>query len=134
MALKASSLTKNNIQYKHITKLKNRKVIGLTEKVILKGRNKKTEVVAKIDTGAVKSSIDSKLASELKLGPIVGSRIIKNTHGSSVRVVIQAKLVIAGEEVKAKFTIADRKRMKYKLLIGQNVLKKLGFLVDPLKG
>lgn len=114
--------------------VKNRKIIGLTEKVVLKSKNKTTEVIAKVDTGAVKSSIDSKLASELKLGPIVGSRIIKNTHGSSVRVVIQINIVIAGEELKAKFTVADRKRMKYKLLIGRNVLKKLGFLVDPLKG
>ncbi len=115
---------------KHLSK---RKCIGLVEKVTLKGKKKTITIDAKIDTGAVKSSIDSKLASELKLGPIVGSRIIKNTHGSSVRVVIQARIVIAGVELTAKFTVADRKRMKYKLLIGQNVLKKAGFLIDPLK-
>lgn len=113
--------------------LSKRKCIGLVEKVTLKGKKKTITIDAKIDTGAVKSSIDSKLASELKLGPIVGSRIIKNTHGSSVRVVIQARIVIAGVELTAKFTVADRKRMKYKLLIGQNVLKKAGFLIDPLK-
>ncbi|MCD6464049.1 ATP-dependent zinc protease [Candidatus Woesearchaeota archaeon] len=127
------SVLKISTKKTSIKPLSKRKCIGLVEKVTLKGKKKTITIDAKIDTGAVKSSIDSKLASELKLGPIVGSRIIKNTHGSSVRVVIQARIVIAGVELTAKFTVADRKRMKYKLLIGQNVLKKAGFLIDPLK-
>ena len=127
------SVLKISTRKSGVKPLSKRKCIGLVEKVTLKGKKKTITIDAKIDTGAVKSSIDSKLASELKLGPIVGSRIIKNTHGSSVRVVIQARIVIAGVELTAKFTVADRKRMKYKLLIGQNVLKKAGFLIDPLK-
>ena len=34
--------------------------------------------------------------------------------------------------MKSEFTIADRTHMKYKILVGQNILKE-GFLVDPMK-
>ncbi len=34
--------------------------------------------------------------------------------------------------MKVHFSIADRAHMKYKVLIGKNILKK-GFLIDPSK-
>ena len=41
---------------------KDRIIIGLAEQILIKGRNKTKSVSAKIDTGATKSSIDSRLA------------------------------------------------------------------------
>ena len=47
------------------------------------------------------------------------------------RPVVWAKLEINGRTFKkVRFTIADRTHLKYKALIGNNILKR-GFLVDP---
>ena len=113
--------------------MKDRIIIGLTEKVILEGndRNKKT-VIAKIDTGASKNSVDAKLAADLNLGPIIKTKLVKSAHGNKLRPIVRARIQIAGKELRSEFTIADREHMKYKVLIGQNILKK-GFLIDPNK-
>ena len=102
--------------------------IGLTEKISIKGK----EVIARIDTGATKSSIDADLAAELKIGPIIGTKLIKSAQGTSTRPLVEITITIAGKRIKALFTIAVRKHMKYSVLIGQNILKE-GFLIDPSK-
>ena len=106
-------------------------IIGLTEKVTIFGaEGKQKNVIAKIDTGASKNSIDASLAADLNLGPIVETKVIKSAHGSKLRPLIKARISIAGKEMVSEFTIADRKEMNYKVLIGQNTLKH-GFLIDP---
>jgi len=108
-------------------------VIGLSEEVVLIGKNNtKKSVVAKIDTGATRSSIDIKLAGQLNIGPIIGTRLVKSAHGNSLRPVAKLKLEIAGIKMVSKFTLADRKHMKYSVLIGQDVLTK-NFLIDTSK-
>jgi hypothetical protein len=110
-----------------------RVVIGLTEKVIIFGaEGKKKQLAAKIDTGASKNSIDASLAAELNLGPVVETKVIRSAHGSKLRPLVKAKISIAGKEFLSKFTIADRRHMEYRVLIGQNLLKR-GFLIDPTK-
>ncbi len=107
--------------------------VGLAEKVRIKLENgKKKTIIAKIDTGATKSSIDTGLASQLKLGPVVGTKLVKSAHGNSLRPMVFAKIELGGRKFKAKFTLADRQHLKYRVLIGVNILKK-GFLVDPSK-
>ncbi len=110
-----------------------RLVVGLTEYVKLIGPTSSEEHIARIDTGATKSSIDVSLASSLKLGPVVASKLVKNAHGSKLRPVIEANIEIEGKKIKSLFTLADRSHMKYKVLIGQNILKE-GFLIDPTLG
>ena len=108
-------------------------IIGMIEEIEVKGTDNSTErLQARIDTGATKSSIDYKLASKLKLGPVIESRLVKSAHGSKLRPVIEATINIRGKELTSKFTLADRDHMKYRVLIGQNILKK-GFLIDPNK-
>ena len=109
---------------------KGKTIIGLTEKITLNGSNGRQEMIARIDTGATKSSIDLALTSKAGLGPVVDSRLVKSAHGIKLRPVIQAEIVLGGKTIKAKFTLADRQHMKFPILIGQNILKK-GFLVDP---
>lgn len=113
-----------------LKELKNRTIVGLTEKIIIKSNSNKKELIARIDTGATKSSIDLSLASEIKLGPVVDSRLIKSAHGTKLRPVVEADVTLHGRTLRAKFTLADRNHMKYPVLIGQNILKK-GFLIDP---
>jgi hypothetical protein len=116
-----------------LKKIDDKIVIGLTEKIVLKLKgNKKEEIMAKIDTGASKSSIDLKLAAKLKLGPVIKSKMIKSAHGNRLRPIIIADIEIARKRVKSEFTLADRSHMTYPILIGVNTLKH-GFLIDPSK-
>ncbi|MBU1199104.1 MAG: RimK/LysX family protein [Nanoarchaeota archaeon] len=110
--------------------MKKRTIVGLTEIVKVNSNSHEQELIARIDTGATKSSLDLTLASELRLGPVVDSRLIKSAHGSKLRPVVEAEINICGRTIKAKFTLADRNHMRYPMLIGQNVLRK-GFLIDP---
>lgn len=107
-------------------------IIGLSEDVKIIGPKKSKAIVARIDTGATMSSVDSRLSAELSLGPIIKTKLVKSAHGNKLRPVINVKLKLAGKDLKARFTIADRTHMRYKVLIGQNILKK-GFLIDPRK-
>ena len=109
-------------------------IIHIREQITILGRNGSDKtLMAKIDTGATRSSIDTRLASELKLGPIVMTKLIKSAHGNSLRPIVDANIEIAGKKIHTQFTIADRKHMKYKVLIGVNTLREDGFLIDPLK-
>ena len=110
----------------------NKIILGLTARVIIFGKKGKKEVIARVDTGATKSSIDSSLAKELDLGPTLTHTRVKSTHGTRYRPVVTADISISGEIRHTELNIAEREHMKYKVLIGQNILKK-GFLIDPSK-
>lgn len=117
-----------------------RTVVGLVEKIKIKGKG----VTARIDTGAEHNSIDKKLAQKLELGPILKTVMIRSASSrficpqcgykrkQSKRPVVSAEIIIKGRKIKSRFNIANRKHMKYKMLIGQDILKQ-GFLVDPSK-
>jgi hypothetical protein len=108
-------------------------IIGLTEKVILISPTKKRKrIMARIDTGATKSSVDARLAAELALGPVRKIKLVKSASGSKLRPVIKVSIKLSGKSLKSEFTIADRSHMKYRVLVGQNILKK-GFLINPNK-
>ncbi len=113
--------------------MEKRPILGLVEDVVIVNGDKKKIVKARIDTGATKSSIDSKLAKELGLGPAVRERRVKSAHGITMRPLITATIEINGNMMEEEFTIAERTHMTYPMLIGQNILKKEKFLVDPLK-
>jgi len=108
-------------------------IIGLTTRIMIFGKKGKKEVIARVDTGATKSSIDKELAKELDLGPALKHAKVKSAHGVRYRPVITVEILIAGEMREAEFTVAEREHMKYRVLIGQNILVK-GFLIDPSKG
>ncbi len=109
-----------------------KRVVGLTEKVVIIGEEGEEEVLAKIDTGAHRSSMDIRLASRLKLGPLLKTRVFRSAVGKEIRAVIKTSIKLKGKPIKATFSLTDRKKMKYPVLIGQNILK-MGFLVDPSK-
>lgn len=108
-------------------------IIGLTEMVTIVGKDgSKKKVMAKVDSGACRSSIDVALAAELSLGPIIRSALIKSASGNAIRPVVKAGMIIKDLEFDTQFTIADRAHMKFRVLIGLDILKK-GFLIDPTK-
>jgi len=108
-----------------------RQIVGLVEKVTIVGRDGQKTLLARIDTGAINSAIDAKLVAQLTLGPIIKTKSIKSTHGNSLRPVINVDVKLKGIKMKEEFTVADRGHMKYSLLIGQNILKRHKFLIDP---
>lgn len=108
-------------------------IIGLSETVTVEGTDNKKEVTARIDTGAHTSSIDVRLAADLKLGPITSVKNVKSASGVGLRPIIKAKITINGKTLESDFTIANRDHMKYSVLVGRNILSKLGFLIDPTK-
>ena len=116
-----------------VEKINDKIVIGYTEHIHIYGpEGKDMKVEARIDTGATKSSIDSSLAAKLKLGPIVGTKMVKSANGESVRPLIHVKLLVGKKEVEGEFSIADRNRLKFPVLIGQDIISQ-GFIIDPEK-
>lgn len=110
--------------------MEERKVIGLVIDVEVRSKLLK----AKIDTGAERSSIDLHLAKELGLGPTKGARRYRNVHAKGIRrPLVESEIIILGKTLKTRFNLADRTGMNYKVLIGNDLLKQGGFLIDPLK-
>jgi hypothetical protein len=110
-----------------------KKIIGIVEKVKLIGENE-IETYALFDTGAKQTSIDTRLASEAKLGPVVKTTVIKNPSFKEniIRPVVMAKIEIDGDIYEAKVNIQDRSHMKFPILIGRDIIAG-NFLVDPKK-
>jgi len=111
--------------------LNEKAIIGLIEPVMLHGKKRNAIFKAKVDTGATKSSIDESLVSILGLGPVKGETIVRNANGSEKRPFIDITVELAEHTVTEHFTIADRQHMRYPILIGRNILRKGGFLIDP---
>ena len=114
--------------------MNNRTVLGLTEEVTIIGEKESVTMIARIDSGATASSIDKNLADKLDLGPEIRTKIVKSASGINKRPIIKAKVKIKDIELEDEFTLADRSHMTYQILIGQNILKKGEFLIDPLLG
>lgn len=111
-----------------------RAIIGLVERVTLSGPAGRKVVTARIDTGATKSSIDFRLAKELGFETPVKLTRVRQAHGTLSRGLVRITALVGGKLITEKyFTIADRGAMRYKVLIGQNILKRGGFLIDPTK-
>ncbi len=113
--------------------LNERPILGLHEYVEFIGKNKTKIYLAKIDTGAARSSVDLDIVEELNLGPHFKKVKVKSALGHQERPVIKAKIRINGIEVETTFSVSKRHHLKRKVLIGVNTLKKINALVDPKK-
>jgi len=112
--------------------MKDKVILGLTEYVtIISNSHKEAKVIARIDTGATSSSIDYTLAGELQLGPIISSKTVRSASGTKKRPALKVKIVLKNTSLEEEFTLADRSHMNYRVLIGQNILRKGNFLIDP---
>lgn len=108
-------------------------VIGVIEKITLRGPASECTVTAKVDTGAQRTTIDTELAKTAGLGPVL--RQVRTRAAAAdnpeVRDVVKATLIVAGQEFKVNAAITDRKDMRYPVIIGMDILAKSGFHVDP---
>jgi alpha-L-glutamate ligase-like protein len=110
-----------------------RKTVGAYEEVEVLGHNGKSEMIeAKIDTGADGSSIDRILAEELGLldnENILYYDYFSNANGRKKREVVGVTFVMAGRKIKTQVSIADRSRLRTKMLIGRRDLKQFAIVV-----
>ena len=104
-------------------------MIKIFEKVVLIGASEK-EIVAKIDTGACGTSIDRDLAMDMGFKKTGEKKAIRSALGRSCRDMINLKFILNGKKIDTKATLADRSRMKYKMIIGRRDLKGFKILVD----
>ncbi len=107
-------------------------ILGLTEEVFILGSTSE-KVVARIDTGATSSSLDLALARKLGIIPSSKVRVVKSASGIRKRPLAVIRVKMSGSVIEAEFSLADRSHMTYAVLIGQNILRKGNFLIDPTK-
>ncbi len=112
--------------------MQQRTVIGLVEEVTVFGPAGNARTSARIDTGAHSNSIDSGIVRKLGLDIPEQTTLVKSASGNTRRPVAQLDIEIAGKRLSGRFTIADRKHLKYHVLVGRDILKH-GFLIDPQK-
>lgn len=108
-------------------------IIGITQRVEIKnGKGEYKQFLAKVDTGADRSSIDIHLARTMGLmtnGSVIKSVKVKSALGRHSRKVISLHLRIEGVEIVTEASVVDRDHMQKKVLIGKRDLRP--FLIDP---
>ncbi|MEM4780866.1 MAG: ATP-grasp domain-containing protein, partial [Halalkalicoccus sp.] len=99
--------------------------IGYTEEVIVSGTSGSQSVIAKSDTGAARTSIDTGLAAEIGAGPIKSITRVRSgsSKSSRSRPVVDLVVGVAGNQHTVTASIEDRSHMDYSLLLGRDILE-----------
>jgi len=115
-----------------LEEISGRKIIGLFESIEIVGsNNKKLKLVAKIDTGAYRTSIDKDLADKLNLKESKKKIKFVSSLGEEERRLIDLTFSLAGQNITTEASAANRSNLKYSIIIGRRDLDL--FLLDPLK-
>ena len=100
-------------------------IIGYIESVVVSGTAGSTRTLAKSDTGATRTSIDTRLAAEIGAGPIKSMTRVKsgsNKRGRA-RPVVDLVVGVGGTQHTVTASVVDRSHMDYPLLLGRDVLE-----------
>jgi len=99
-------------------------VIGYTEEVILSGTSGSKTVLAKSDTGATRTSIDTSLAADIGAGPIKSITRIRSgsSKQSKSRPVVDVVVGVGGNQHTVTASVEDRSHMDYPVLLGRDIL------------
>jgi hypothetical protein len=133
------------------------KVLGRAERVDLPEYGFKN-MPAKVDTGAYSSSIDcekvellqqdsEQILSFVLLRPgrdgYTGRAVttkhfdvteVTNANGVQKRFVIFTDMIINGQTTQCRFTLTDRSKLRYPVLIGRRFIREAGYMVDVTQG
>lgn len=110
-----------------------KQVVRLVVRVTVRGPGGEESVRAKVDTGADRTTVDRELASKLKLDP-TGSKVkVKALGGSQLmeRPLVGAAVTLKGKTFRLTVGVADRSQMRYRMIIGRDILRSGYFLIDP---
>ncbi|MFB6135268.1 MAG: RimK/LysX family protein [Halobacteriaceae archaeon] len=99
--------------------------VGYTEEVLVSGTGGSERVVAKSDTGAARTSIDTKLAASIGAGPIRSMTKVRSgsVRSGKSRPVVDIVVGIGGDRHTVAASLADRSHMEYPLLLGRDILE-----------
>ncbi|WP_058366538.1 putative ATP-dependent zinc protease [Haloparvum sedimenti] len=100
-------------------------MIGYIEEVVVTGTSGSTQALAKSDTGATRTSIDTKLAAEIGAGPIKSMTRVKSgsVKSGKARPVVDLVIGIGGNQHTVTASVEDRSHMDYPLLLGRDILE-----------
>ncbi len=113
-----------------------KRVIGIIEPVVVRGKLGEVHVLARIDTGASRTTVDKEIADRVGLGPPRGKVRIRQSISKQpeTRPLVPAHLVLAGVGFEVSAAVADRQEMKYEVIVGVDILRRGRFLIDPARG
>lgn len=108
-------------------------VLGLIEPVqIYDNTGQPHTILAKIDTGAWRTTLDETFAQQFNLHhPVIDHQPVSGALGIQERPIIELTIKLRERTIKTKAFIVDRSHMKYNMIVGRRDLN--GFLVDPHK-
>ncbi|MFQ3294270.1 MAG: RimK family alpha-L-glutamate ligase [Halobacteriales archaeon] len=100
-------------------------IIGYTEEVVVAGTAGSKTVLAKSDTGATRTSIDTRLAADIGAGPIKSITRVKSgsLKGGKSRPVVDVVVGIGGTQHTVTASVEDRNHMDYPVLLGRDILE-----------
>jgi len=100
-------------------------VIGYTEEVVVSGTSGSETVIAKSDTGAGRTSIDTKLAATIGAGPIRSMTRVKSgsLKSGKARPVVDIVVGVGGHQHTVTASVEDRGHMDYPMLLGRDILE-----------
>jgi hypothetical protein len=100
-------------------------LIGYIEDVVVSGTSGSTQTLAKSDTGATRTSIDTSLAAEIGAGPIKSMTRVKSgsVKGGKARPVVDLVIGIGGRQHTVTASVEDRSHMDYPVLLGRDILQ-----------
>jgi RimK family alpha-L-glutamate ligase len=100
-------------------------VVGYTEDVLISGTSGTERVVAKSDTGASRTSLDTRLAAKIGAGPIKSMTKIRSgsVKSGKARPVVDVVVSVAGDRHTVAASLEDREHMDYPLLLGRDILQ-----------
>lgn len=99
--------------------------IGYSEEVIVSGTKGSKTVIAKSDTGAARTSIDTEVAAAIGAGPIQSMTRIRSgsLKTSKSRPVVDVVIGVGGDRHTVAASVEDRSHMDYPVLLGRDILK-----------
>ena len=100
-------------------------MIGYIEDVVVIGTSGSQQTLAKSDTGATRSSIDTSLAAEIGAGPIKSMTRVRSGSSKTgkARPVGDLVIGIGGNQHTVTASVEDRGHMDYPLLLGRDILQ-----------
>jgi RimK family alpha-L-glutamate ligase len=99
--------------------------IGYTEDVLVSGTSGTERVTGKSDTGAARTSIDTRLAAQIGAGPIKSMTKVRSgaVKSGKARPVVDIVVGVAGDRHTVAASLEDRGHMDYPLLLGRDILQ-----------
>lgn len=101
-----------------------KEVLGYTTRVSVSGTEDVVSTLAKSDTGARRTSIDTELAGRVGAGPMVGTTDVRSSGPveTETRPLVDVDIRVNGNWRTVTASVTDRSEMRYDILLGRDVL------------